>query len=102
MVSRVVNNLEWYQQMSALEFIGKLGRNFRIGTMLLKHSVKERLNSQQGISFTEFTYQILQAYDWLYLYKQYSCRFQIGGHDQVNLKLFLLLKLKIKNYRWET
>lgn len=58
---RIVNNAEWYDNMSALEFIGNVGRHFRIGTMLGKQSVRERMNSGAGISYTEFSYQILQV-----------------------------------------
>jgi tyrosyl-tRNA synthetase len=76
--------------MSALEFVGKIGRHFRMGMMLMKDSVKSRLGtsedepgSKEGMSFTEFTYQIFQAYDWYYLLKHYECHVQIGGHDQM-------------------
>lgn len=64
-----------------------MGRNFRMGNMLSRTSVKTRLESAAGMSFTEFTYQIFQAYDWLHLFKTYNCRFQLGGSDQMgNLK----------------
>ncbi|KAL0279680.1 UNVERIFIED_CONTAM: hypothetical protein PYX00_001183 [Menopon gallinae] len=78
----IVNNADWYENMSALEFLGDVGRNFRIGTMLGRQSVRDRMNSGDGMSFTEFSYQILQAYDWLHLYEHHNCRFQIGGNDQ--------------------
>lgn len=63
--------------------MSQIGRHFRMGTMLNKTSVQSRLQSEQGMSFTEFTYQIFQAYDWLHLLKNYKCRFQMGGSDQM-------------------
>lgn len=80
---RIVNNAEWYENLSFLEFIGTLGRNFRIGDMLHLTSVKNRMESDEGISFTEFSYQICQAYDWLQLFKEHRCRLQLGGGDQL-------------------
>ncbi|CAG9767262.1 unnamed protein product [Ceutorhynchus assimilis] len=80
---KIVNNDEWYNQISAVELIGKIGRHLRMGTLLSRHSVHSRLNSTQGMSFTEFSYQLFQAYDWLYLFKNYGCMFQIGGNDQM-------------------
>lgn len=81
--SRIVNNADWYNKMSFIDFIGNMGRNFRMGDMLARSSVKSRLDSSSGMSFTEFTYQILQAYDWLHLYQTHGCRFQLGGNDQL-------------------
>jgi len=73
--------------MSALHFVGRLGRHFRLGNMLAKQMVQSRLKSEEGLSFTEFTYQIFQAYDWLHLYDEYNCCIQVGGHDQMgNIK----------------
>ncbi|KAG0235726.1 tyrosyl-tRNA synthetase [Actinomortierella wolfii] len=79
---KVVNNKTWFGPMSALEFLGDIGRFARVGTMLARDSVKSRLESPQGISFTEFSYQLLQAYDFWYLYHTEGCRIQIGGSDQ--------------------
>ncbi|ODM95571.1 Tyrosine--tRNA ligase, mitochondrial [Orchesella cincta] len=79
----IVNNADWYSNMSSLEFFSKLGRHFRVGQMMMRHSVQSRLNSEEGISFTEFSYQVFQAYDWYHLYKNYGCRIQLGGHDQM-------------------
>lgn len=59
-----------------------MGRHFRLGEMLSRTSVKNRLEGK-GLSFTEFTYQVFQAYDWLHLFKEYNCRFQLGGSDQM-------------------
>ncbi|CAB3223975.1 unnamed protein product [Arctia plantaginis] len=80
---RVVNNETWYRNIDAIQFVSEIGRNFRMGTMLLKQSVQGRINSELGMSFTEFAYQIFQSYDWLHLLKEYDCRFQIGGSDQM-------------------
>ncbi|KAG0254775.1 tyrosyl-tRNA synthetase [Actinomortierella ambigua] len=79
---KVVNNKTWFGPMSALEFLGEVGRFARVGTMLARDSVKSRLESPQGISFTEFSYQLLQAYDFWHLYHTEGCRIQIGGSDQ--------------------
>ncbi|XP_018568451.1 tyrosine--tRNA ligase, mitochondrial [Anoplophora glabripennis] len=79
----VVNNEEWYSNISAVELIGGAGRHMRMGTLLSRTSVQSRLNSSVGMSFTEFSYQLFQAYDWLHLFKQYKCMFQIGGNDQM-------------------
>lgn len=80
---RIVNNETWYRGIDAIQFVSEIGRNFRMGTMLLKQSVQGRINSETGMSFTEFAYQIFQSYDWLHLLKEYNCRFQIGGSDQM-------------------
>lgn len=74
---RIVNNEEWYRKIDSIQFVSEIGRNFRMGTMLLKHSVQSRINSEVGMSFTEFSYQIFQSYDWLHLLKEYDCRFQV-------------------------
>lgn len=63
--------------MNSIDFVGKIGRHFRMGTMLLKQSVKSRMESDLGLSFTEFTYQIFQAYDWLHLLQKHNCKFQV-------------------------
>ncbi|CAH0750955.1 unnamed protein product [Diatraea saccharalis] len=79
----IVNNESWYRDINSIQFVSEIGRNFRMGTMLLKQSVQSRINSETGMSFTEFAYQIFQAYDWLHLLKKYKCRFQVGGSDQM-------------------
>ncbi|XP_050424168.1 tyrosine--tRNA ligase, mitochondrial [Adelges cooleyi] len=78
----IVNNMSWYKEIGVIDFMNNIGRKFRMGTMLSRESVKTRLASN-GMSFTEFTYQAFQAYDWLYLFKKYNCHFQIGGNDQM-------------------
>lgn len=79
---RLVNNLDWTAPLSAIDFLREIGKHFRVGTMLKKEAVAARLNSDEGISYTEFSYQILQGYDFLELYRQYDCRLQSGGSDQ--------------------
>ena len=79
---RVVNNLDWTAPLSAIEFLRDIGKNFRVNTMLKKDAVSARLNSDAGISYTEFSYQILQGLDYRELYREYDCVLQTGGSDQ--------------------
>ena len=79
---RLVNNLDWTAPLSAIDFLREIGKHFRVGTMLKKDAVAARLNSDEGISYTEFSYQILQGMDFLELYRQYGCVLQTGGSDQ--------------------
>ena len=79
---RLVNNLDWTAPLSAIDFLREIGKHFRVGTMLKKDAVAARLNSDEGISYTEFSYQVLQGYDFLELYRQYACLLQTGGSDQ--------------------
>ncbi len=78
----MVNNLDWTAEMSSIEFLRDLGKYFRLGTMLSKDIVARRLNSDDGISYTEFSYQILQANDYLELYRRYGCTLETAGNDQ--------------------
>lgn len=80
--ARLVNNLDWTAPMSAIDFLREIGKHYRVGTMLKKDAVAARLNSDAGISYTEFSYQILQGMDYLELYRQYDCVLQTGGSDQ--------------------
>ena len=80
--ARLVNNLDWTAPMSAIDFLREIGKHYRVGTMLKKDAVAARLNSDAGISYTEFSYQILQGMDFLELYRQYGCVLQTGGSDQ--------------------
>ncbi len=80
--ARMVNNLDWTAPMSAIDFLREIGKHYRVGTMLKKDAVAARLNSDAGISYTEFSYQILQGMDFLELYRQYDCVLQTGGSDQ--------------------
>jgi tyrosyl-tRNA synthetase len=79
---RLVNNLDWTAPMSAIDFLRDIGKYFRVGTMLKKDAVSARLNSDAGISYTEFSYQVLQGMDFLELYRSYDCVLQTGGSDQ--------------------
>lgn len=79
---RMVNNLDWTEGLSAIDFLRDIGKHYRVGTMLKKDAVASRLNSEAGISYTEFSYQILQGFDYLELYRQYGCVLQTGGSDQ--------------------
>ncbi|MFL6099134.1 MAG: tyrosine--tRNA ligase [Actinomycetales bacterium] len=78
----VVNNLDWTAPMSALDFLRDVGKHYRVNTMIKKDAVADRLASQDGISYTEFSYQILQGLDFLELYRRYGCVLQTGGSDQ--------------------
>ncbi|MCR2827743.1 tyrosine--tRNA ligase [Microbacterium sp. zg.Y909] len=80
--ARIVNNLDWTAPLSAIDFLREVGKHYRVGTMLKKDAVAARLNSDAGISYTEFSYQILQGMDYLELYRQYGCVLQTGGSDQ--------------------
>jgi tyrosyl-tRNA synthetase len=76
----IVNNYEWLSSLNAIEFLRDLGKHFSINYMMAKDSVKSRI--EKGISFTEFAYQIIQAWDFEHLFKTYNCTLQIGGQDQ--------------------
>ncbi|MCL4120739.1 UNVERIFIED_CONTAM: hypothetical protein GTU68_025547 [Idotea baltica] len=76
----MINNYDFYKDMNILDFLRDVGKNLTVNYMMSKDSVKNRLDS--GLSFTEFSYQLLQAYDFLCLYRNYNCSFQMGGSDQ--------------------
>ena len=78
----LVDNLEWTAPMSALDFLRDVGQHFRVNQMIRKDAVAARLASEEGISYTEFSYQILQGMDYLHLYREYGCTLQTGGQDQ--------------------
>ncbi|CAL1386011.1 unnamed protein product [Linum trigynum] len=78
----VMNNYDWWKEFKLLDFLKQVGRYARVGTMVAKESVKKRLESEQGMSYTEFTYQLLQGYDFLYLFQNHGVNVQIGGSDQ--------------------
>ncbi|GAA5203636.1 tyrosine--tRNA ligase [Microbacterium jejuense] len=80
--ARMVNNLDWTAPLSAIDFLRGIGKHFRVGTMIKKDAVSARLNSEAGISYTEFSYQILQGLDYLELHRRYDCVLQTGGSDQ--------------------
>lgn len=78
----MLNNSDWLEDQNLISFLRDTGKHFPLGSMLSRESVKRRLDSASGISFTEFAYQVLQAYDFYHLYKHYDCRLQVGGSDQ--------------------
>ena len=80
--ARMVNNLDWTAGLSAIDFLRDVGKHYRLGTMLAKDTVARRLASDEGISFTEFSYQILQGMDYLELYRRNGVTLQTGGNDQ--------------------
>jgi len=82
--AELVNNYDWMKNFSFLEFIRDIGKHITVNYMMAKDSVKKRLSGEtsDGMSFTEFTYQLVQGYDFLYLYQHHNCRIQMGGSDQ--------------------
>jgi tyrosyl-tRNA synthetase len=80
--ARIVNNHDWMGTFGYIEFLRDVGKHFRMGTMLGKESVRARLESEAGMSYCEFSYQLIQAYDFLHLWDTEGCRIQIGGSDQ--------------------
>lgn len=80
--ARLVNNLDWTNNYSAIDFLRDIGKHYRVGKMLAKDAVSARLNSDAGISYTEFSYQILQGLDFLELFRRHGCIMQTGGSDQ--------------------
>ena len=78
----MVNNLDWTAPMSALDFLRDIGKHFRVNQMIKKDAIAARLESQEGISYTEFSYQLLQGMDYLHLYREHGCTLQTGGQDQ--------------------
>jgi tyrosyl-tRNA synthetase len=78
--TKIVNNYDWISSLNAIEFLRDIGKNFNVTYMMSKDSVKSRI--ENGISFTEFAYQILQAWDFEHLFKNHNCELQIGGQDQ--------------------
>lgn len=80
--ARMANNIEWLRPISFLDFLRDVGKHFTVNAMMAKESVKRRITGDEGISFTEFSYQLLQAYDYLVLYDRHHCTLQMGGSDQ--------------------
>jgi tyrosyl-tRNA synthetase len=80
--ARMVNNAEWLTKLGAIEFMRDVGKHFTVNAMLAKESVKRRIESEDGITYTEFSYSLLQAYDFLVLHDRYGCTLQMGGSDQ--------------------
>jgi tyrosyl-tRNA synthetase len=80
--ARVLNNADWLMPLTAIDFMRDVGKHFSVNAMLAKESVKRRIESEEGISYTEFSYSLLQAYDYLVLHDRYGCTLQMGGSDQ--------------------
>ncbi|WP_061960295.1 tyrosine--tRNA ligase [Demequina flava] len=80
--AQMVNNLDWTGDLTAIDMLREVGKHFRLGTMIAKDTVARRLASDEGISFTEFSYQVLQGNDFLELYRRHGCTLQTGGNDQ--------------------
>jgi tyrosyl-tRNA synthetase len=78
----MVNNADWFKNMNFLEFIRDVGKHITVNYMMAKDSVKKRLDGETGMSFTEFSYQLVQGYDFYYLWKHHNCIIQMGGSDQ--------------------
>src|SRR5947207_13515364 len=80
--ARIVNNADWLLPISVMEFLRDVGKYFTVNNLIGKEAIKRRLESDEGISFTEFSYPLLQAYDYLVLHDRYNCTLQMGGSDQ--------------------
>ena len=80
--AELTNNYDWFKNISFLDFIRDAGKHITVNYMMAKDSVKKRLESEQGMSFTEFTYQLVQGYDFYWLFKNKNCKLQMGGSDQ--------------------
>ncbi len=80
--AEIVNNYDWFKNFTFLNFIRDIGKHITVNYMMSKDSVKKRLDGETGMSFTEFTYQLVQGYDFYYLYTQHNCKLQMGGSDQ--------------------
>jgi len=80
--ARLVNNAEWLSRLGAIEFMRDVGKHFTVNALLAKESVKRRIESEEGITYTEFSYSLLQAYDFLKLFDAFNCTVQMGGSDQ--------------------
>ncbi|MGZ3846280.1 MAG: tyrosine--tRNA ligase [Flavisolibacter sp.] len=80
--AEMVNNYDWFKEMSFLQFIRDVGKHITVNYMMNKESVRKRIESEVGISFTEFTYQLIQGYDFYWLHKNKNCKLQMGGSDQ--------------------
>ena len=97
--ARIVNNADWLGTVDLLTFLRDAGKHFTVNYMLQKESVNRRLESEEGISFTEFSYLLLQAYDFLQLFDRYGCTVQLGGSDQwgnITAGIDLIRKLRAK------
>jgi tyrosyl-tRNA synthetase len=98
--ARIVNNADWLVTMDLMSFLRDVGKHFTVNYMMAKDSVKRRLESDEGISFTEFSYLLMQAYDFVMLYDRYGCTLQMGGSDQWgNITAGMELMRKLRGVR---
>ena len=79
---QVVNNWDWMSQVGVLQFLREVGKHVTVNQMVAKDSVRSRMEGEAGISYTEFSYMLLQAYDFWWLHQNHDCRLQLGGSDQ--------------------
>ena len=79
---RVVNNADWLTKLNLMEFLRDTGKHFTVNSLIKKDAIHARMQKEEGISYTEFSYPLLQAYDYWHLFKKYNCDVQIGGSDQ--------------------
>ena len=79
---KFLNNADWLLSVNYIEFLRDIGKHFRVNEMIRAEGYRQRLERELGLSFLEFNYQLLQAYDYLYLFQEYGCRLQLGGDDQ--------------------
>ena len=82
MDAKLVNNYDWLANKTFIEFLRDVGKCFPVNVMLSKDSVKSRLERENGLSYTEFSYMLLQSYDFVHLYREFGCELQVGGSDQ--------------------
>ena len=80
--AEMVNNYDWFKEIKLLDFIRDVGKHITVNYMMSKDSVRKRIENESGISFTEFTYQLIQGYDFFWLYQNKNCKLQMGGSDQ--------------------
>jgi tyrosyl-tRNA synthetase len=98
----LVTNAEWLDSLGLVEFLGTVGRHVRVGQMLARESVKARMESAQGINYAEFTYQLLQSYDFWYLHKTKGCRLQVCTvHDLTLATVLICLPGRRKRPIWQ-
>ena len=101
--ARIVNNADWLGTIDVLSFLRDVGKHFTVSSMLQKESVNRRLETEEGISYTEFSYLVLQAYDFLQLFDRYGCALQMGGSDQwgnITAGIDLIRKVRAAQGAW--
>ena len=89
---RILNNIKWYEEVNIIKFLSSFGKYLRMGDLLSRKQIVDRLASKDGINYTEFSYQVFQAYDWLHLHENHKCNIQVNR----NRNLFCLISV----YLW--